>query len=86
MAQQVTTNTKWGKIIDNFLKSDKEIIKIYDPISSDNMVRVLHNYLYVHHEDRVKYTRRGNELYIFRVDVTQVTPDEAMEGIYLTDY
>lgn len=78
---KVLYSTKWGKILANFLASDKEIIRIYDPASGRNTAKAIHNHCYTHGEE-IGYTQRGNYVYIYKLNITTIPIEEVTDYKY----
>lgn len=72
---------KWGKVVKNFMDSERPVVKITDPIDARSSSACLYQYL-KNRDYPVRYFRSQNDIYLFRSDVLSLSLNEAIDNQY----
>lgn len=75
-------NSQWSKVVKQFMQSDRDIIKIHEPVSPVSMVASIRNHLRIKHIE-LYCIRRGDDIYLIKDSVIpSVSLVEAIAGKY----
>lgn len=74
-------NYKWGKLLKNFLNSDKEILRLTDSISLESLIHSI-RYNAKGKVPEIGYMKRGDSVYIYKKNIPITDMEDAINGNY----